>query len=162
MKKVNPKNNLERMIQLADEFFAVRSDPSQISVNGTVMRRLQHIHPACITQKSTRNGPIVWILVIPTTQALMEQFIIKKINERELYKNIPLHVKYDSVYLCSALVLPEYRRKGLAKRLMIRAIKSIQQEHPIRMLYYWGFSMEGKKLAFSVARELSLPLLRRT
>ena len=154
-------NNLERMIQLADEIFAVRSDPSQLSVNGTVMRRLQHIHPASITQKSTRNGPIAWILVIPTTQKLMERFIAKKINERELYKNIPLHVKYDSVYLCSALVLPEYRRKGLAKRLMIRAIKSILKEHPIQSLFYWGFSKAGKKLSCSVANALHLPVHQR-
>jgi ribosomal protein S18 acetylase RimI-like enzyme len=159
--KKTPKNNLERMIQLADEFFSVRSDPSQISVNGTVMRRLQHIHPASITQKSTRNGPIAWILVIPTTHHLMEQFITKKINERELYRKIPLHVKYDSIYLCSALVLPEYRGRGLAKRLMTKAIKSILKEHPIQSLFYWAFSAEGKKLATSAARELSLPLFRR-
>jgi ribosomal protein S18 acetylase RimI-like enzyme len=159
--KKSTNNNLERMIQLADEIFAVRSDPSQLSVNGTVMRRLQRIHPASITQQSTRHGPVAWILVIPTTQKLMEQFIAKKINERELYKNIPLHVKYDAVYLCSALVLPEYRRKGLAKRLMIRAIKSIQKEHPIQSLFYWGFSAEGKKLSSSVARTLYLPLYRR-
>ena len=160
MKKAS-NNNLERMIQLADEFFAVRTDPSQISVNGTVMRRLQHIHPASITQKSTRHGPIAWILVIPTTRKLMEEFLAKKINERELYHKIPLHVKYDCIYLCSALVLPEYRGRGLATRLMIKAIKSIQKEHPIHCLFYWAFSAEGKKLASSVARILSLPLYRR-
>ena len=138
-----------------------RSDPSQISVNGTVMRRLQHIHPATITQKNTRNGPIAWILVIPATQKLMEQFIAKKINERELYQKIPLHVKYECIYLCSALVLPEYRGRGLAKRLMKKAIKSIQKDHPIKCLFYWGFSGAGTQLSCSIAKELHLPLHQR-
>jgi hypothetical protein len=156
-----PKNNLERMIQLAGEFFATKNDPSQISINGRVMARLKNIHPNTITEKSTSRGPVAWILLIPTTHTLMEQFVSKKINERELYRKIPLHVTYDSIYLCSALVLPEYRGRGLAKKLMIQAIKSIQKKHPITSLYYWALSSEGKKLAASVAKELSLPLSER-
>jgi ribosomal protein S18 acetylase RimI-like enzyme len=68
---------------------------------------------------------------------------------------------YDTVYLCSALVLPEHRGKGLAKRLTCAAIKSIQADHPITCLLYWAFSHEGAKLAVSVARELGLPLYAR-
>jgi len=156
-----PKNNLERMIQLAEVFFETKNDPSQISINSRVMLRLKHIHPDTITEKRTSKGPIAWILVIPTSRKLMEQFITKKINERELYHKIPLHVKYDSIYLCSALVLPEYRGRGLATRLMIKAVKSIQKEHAIKCLFYWAFSIEGKKLAASVARTFSLPLYKR-
>jgi GNAT superfamily N-acetyltransferase len=158
---VPPKNNLERMIQLADEFFSVKSDPSQISVNGRVLARLRHIHPGTISEKSASKGPVAWVLVIPTTQAIMDQFILKKITERELYKKTPLHAEYNSIYLCSALVLPEYRGKGLAKKLMIKAIKSIQKDHPVQNLFSWAFSAEGKRLAASVARELSLPLFKR-
>ncbi len=157
-----PKNNRERMIQLAEEFFAVKNDPSQISINKKVMRKLQRIHPNTMTEKRTSKGPIAWILLIPTTCALMEQFITKEINERELFNKTPLRVKYDSIYLCSALVLPEYRGKGLAKSLMIKAIKSIQKEYPIHCLFSWAFSVAGKKLAVSVAKELSLRLYKRT
>jgi hypothetical protein len=155
------KNNLERMIQLAEEFFATKDDPSQISINRKVMLRLKRIHPSTMTEKSTSRGPIAWILIIPTTHKLMKQFITKKINERELFNKTPLRAKYDSIYLCSALVLPEYRGRGSAKRLMIKAIKSIQRGHPIQCLFYWAFSIEGKKLAASVAREFSLPLYKR-
>jgi ribosomal protein S18 acetylase RimI-like enzyme len=157
-----PQNNLARMIQLAEEFFAVKNDPSQISINKKVMLRLQRIHPSTMTEKRTSNGPIAWILLIPTTRIVMEQFIAKEINERELFNKTPLHVKYDSIYLCSALVLPEYRGKGLAKSLMIQAIKSIQKEHPIHFLFSWAFSAAGKKLAVSVAKELSLRHHNRT
>jgi GNAT superfamily N-acetyltransferase len=159
--KPTPENNLERMIQLAEDFFATNNDPSQLSITRRVMLRLKNIHPDTMTEKSTSRGPIAWILVIPSTQKLMDQFITKKINERELYKSVPLHVKYDSIYLCSALVLPEYRGRGLAKRLMTKAIRSIQKEHPIQCLYSWAFSVGGNKLAASVARALSLPLYQR-
>ena len=156
-----PKNNLVRMIQLAEDFFATKNDPSQISIDRKVMLKLKRIHPSTMTEKSTSKGPIAWILIIPTTQELMKQFITKKINERELLNKTPLRVKYESIYLCSALVLPEHRGEGLAKRLMIKAVKSIQKKHQINSLFYWKFSTAGKKLAASVAREISLPLYKR-
>jgi len=149
------------MIQLAEDFFATKNDPSQISIDRKVMLKLKRIHPSTMTEKSTSKGPIAWILIIPTTQELMKQFITKKINERELLNKTPLRVKYESIYLCSALVLPEHRGEGLAKRLMIKAVKSIQKKHQINSLFYWKFSTAGKKLAASVAREISLPLYKR-
>ena len=155
------QDNLVRMIRLADEVFGMKQDPTQISVDKKVMARLRKIHPNTMTQKSTKNGPIAWVLVFPTTKDLMKLFISKKMNEYELLKKTPLQTEYNAVYLCSALVLPENRRKGLAKHLMCKAIKSIQKQHPIKFLFYWAFSSEGKKLAASVAKEFSLPLFKR-
>jgi GNAT superfamily N-acetyltransferase len=156
-----PQKNLVRMIQLADEFFGTRNDPTQISVDRKVIARLQKIHPGTLTEKKNKNGPIAWILIIPTTNDLMKLFIKRKINEQELLDKTPLRATYDSLYLCSALVLPEYRGKGLAKSFLIKAIKSIQRQHPIKYLFYWAFSIEGKKLAESIAKEFGLPLYKR-
>jgi hypothetical protein len=156
-----PEENLLRMIRLADEFFGARRDPSQISVTRSEMARLQKIHPSTMNERRTAKGPVAWVLVLPTTRVLMEQFIHKKISERALLRKTPLHAPYDTIYLSSALVLPEFRRKGYAQRLLIKAIRSIQKTHPITTLFYWGFSSSGKKLAHSVAAELKLPLLKR-
>jgi ribosomal protein S18 acetylase RimI-like enzyme len=155
------QENLARMIRLADEVFGMKQDSTQISVNRKVMIRLRKIHPSTMTEKSTKNWPIAWILIFPTTNKLMKQFIKRQINERDLLKKTPLGVDYDTIYLCSTLVLPEYRRKGLAKRLMCKAIKSIQKQNPIKFLFYWGFSIPGKRLAVSVAKECNLPLYKR-
>lgn len=149
------------MIQLADEVFGMRQDPSQISVDAKVIARLKRIHPDTLMEKRTKKGPIAWVLVFPTTKYFMMKFIEGKISERVLLKKTAVGISYDAIYLCSALVLPEYRRKGLAKHLIGKAIKSIRKDHPIRYLYYWAFSPEGKKLAVSVAREFSLPLMKR-
>jgi GNAT superfamily N-acetyltransferase len=155
------KENLDRMIKLADEFFETKNDPAQISVTAENMKILWKIHPNTMTEKKDKNGPIAWVLLIPTTLDLMKKFITNKINERELLDNTPRRGKYEAIYLCSALVLPEHRGKGLAKRLISKSIKSIQKQHPIKYLFYWSFSAEGKKLAASVAKELDLPLHQR-
>jgi hypothetical protein len=153
--------NLRRMIKLADEFFEAKSDPMQISVTGETMEVLKKIHPSTIGEIVNKDGPVAWVLVIPTTHALMKQFILKKINEKQLLHNTPLESKYDAVYLCSALVLPEERGKGLATRLLIKSIRSIKKKHPVKFLFYWGFSPEGKSLAGAIAKKLSLPLYSR-
>jgi hypothetical protein len=155
------QENLKRMIRLAEEFFGTRNDPEQISINRKTITKLRKIHPSTMTEKRMKKGPIAWILVIPTTQVLMKQFIKKQINEQELLDKTPFRENYDAVYLCSALVLPECRHKGLAKSLAIKAIKSIQKQYPINALFYWAFSAKGKKLATSVAKKLSLPLFKR-
>lgn len=156
-----PGENLSRMIQLADEFFATKNDPAQISVTEVVMERLRKIHPGTLREENDGNGPIAWVMVIPTTEGIMEQFISKKITESELLDVTPLQVRYDAIYLCSALVLPEHRGTGLAKRLVTDAIASIQKDHPIRYLFYWAFSVEGQRLAESAAKHFGLPLRRK-
>ncbi|MFZ1979221.1 MAG: GNAT family N-acetyltransferase [Bacteroidota bacterium] len=155
------KNNLERMIQLAGEFFQAHNDPDQISVDENIMQRLRDIHPATITQEEDENGPIAWILIIPTTDRVMKEFIAGTINENELLELTRKDSIFTALYLCSALVLPEYRGKGIARRLTVAAIKSIQEQHPLKALFYWSFSPEGERLAQSIAKETGLQLLKR-
>lgn len=154
-------DNLQRMIKLAEEFFETKNDPDQISVSEEIMGRLHELHPSTMSEKKNENGPIAWVLVIPTTHQLMEEFISKAINEKELLDRTPSGIGYDAIYLCSALVLPEERGKGLAKELIIDAVRSIQKKHPIKTLFYWSFSPEGKGLATSVANTLHIPLRER-
>jgi GNAT superfamily N-acetyltransferase len=152
------EDNLKRMIQLAEEFFETKSDPAQISISRESMRKLRRIHPGTLKEKRDKSGPIAWVVVVPTTHQLMDRFLTKKITEQQLLDRTPPGQSYDALYLCSALVLPEHRGKGLAKLLISRAIKSIRKQHPIKHLFYWAFSAEGRGLAASVAKEFDLPL----
>ena len=155
------EKNLERMIKLAEDFFETKNDPSQISVTEEVMDRLQKIHPSTRSEERDENGPIAWVLLIPTTREVMTRFIAKEINEQQLLDETMPGGRYEAVYLCSALVLPEHRGKGLARRLTTKAISSIRQQHPIECLYVWSFSDEGERLATAIANEVGLPLYRR-
>ena len=153
-----PEDNLQRMISLAEEFFDVKNDPDQISVDEETRTRLLAIHPNTMTEVRNEDGPIVWVLVIPTTIDVMEQFLAKSINEQLILEMTSAGGRFDAIYLCSALVLPEHREKGMAKHAAVQAILEIQKQHAIKELFAWTFSPEGERLAVSIARELGLPL----
>ncbi len=154
-------NNYERLIQLADEVFSSRTDPDQLNVDENVMEHLQLIHPNTMSEYDNGNGPVCWILCIPTTLDLMTMFINQKISEKELYELTPLNTKYEAIYLCSALLLEEFRGKGIAQNLAVNAIESIKIDHSIKALFYWAFSKEGEKLAEKVSGLIGLPLYKR-
>ncbi|MCX6264366.1 MAG: hypothetical protein NTZ47_07440 [Bacteroidetes bacterium] len=154
-------SNYERMIQLSDEVFSSRTDPDQLNVNENVMEHLQLIHPDTLSEYDDGNGPVCWILCIPTTLDLMTKFINQTISERELYELTPLNIKFEAIYLCSALLLEEFRGKGIAQSLGVTAIEKIRIDHPIKALFFWSFSNEGEKLAEKVSRLIGLPLYKR-
>jgi len=154
-------SNFERMIQLADEVFAVKSDPSQLDVNQEVRERLLQIHPDTISAHDDGNGPVAWVLLIPTTTYLMNRFLENEISEKEMFNLTPLNIQYDAIYLCSALVLDEYRRKGITRKLALAAIESIQKDHPLQAAFVWAFSSEGDLAAENIARSAGLSLYKK-
>lgn len=153
-------SNFERLVQLADEVFAVKSDSSQLDVNPEVLERLQQMHPATVSAFDDGNGPVAWVLLIPTTLELMNRFLDNQISEKELFELTPLNAKYDTIYLCSALVLEEYRRKGITKNLAMSAIEIIRKDHPLKAAFVWAFSAEGDLAAEKIAQTARLPLYK--
>lgn len=151
----------ERMIQLAEDSFHASEDPSVVGVTDVLIGRLRRMHPSTVSEECDEAGPIAWTLQLPTTHELIVRFIAKTLTERQLFEATPDDVTYDVVYMSSALVLPEYQRRGIARRLIIDAVGSIGKDHPIRELAFWPFSDEGRLLAESVARACGLPLLER-
>ncbi len=149
------------MLQLAEDVFAVRRDPDQLDVNEAVIEKLQHIHPSTLSEHIDGDGPVVWILLIPTTLETMNKFLSHDYTERELFEKTNPGEKYEAIYLCSALVLPEFRSKGLAKKLSIEAINAIREKHRIKSLFVWPFSEEGNKLAEKIAMTRGLALMKR-
>ncbi|MDI1355673.1 MAG: hypothetical protein PSX36_12190 [bacterium] len=156
----SPKPNFERMMHIIESVFATREDPNQLQVNDRVIKKLEALHPDCLSEVSNDKGPLIWVLLIPTTQHIMSDFISGKISEQELLDQTPEGILYDSIYLCSATALPEMREKGETKKLCLKAIASIREQHPIHSLFVWAFSAEGEKLAEALARATHLPLLK--
>ena len=154
-------SNYERMIQLANDVFDTKNDPDQLDVNEAVIEHLHRIHPATVSEYDDGNGPVVWILLIPTTLELMNKFVTGEITEQQLLNQTPLDAAYEAIYLCSAMALEEYRGKGIPKRLTLEAIEKIRKDHPIKSLFVWPFSKQGDILAESLARSIDLPLLKR-
>ena len=151
-------SNFERMIALAEQVFDVRNDPDQLDVDQDVLAKLEALHPSSVSEEDQGEGPVAWVLLIPTTSALMESFLNGAISERELFMRTGTGIQYDAIYLCSALVLQEYRKSGIAKRLTLEAIKSIAKDHPITKLFVWPFSNEGLELAKKLSAKTNIPL----
>ncbi len=154
-------SNFERMMRLAEEVFAVHDDPAQLQVDEEVLSRLQRLHPASRGETVDGDGPVAWVLLIPTTANVMEAFLQGALTEQELYERTPEGAVYEAVYLCSAMVLSEYRHKGLARRMVLEAIGDIRRDHPIRALFCWPFTVEGDALARAVSAGAGLPLRAR-
>lgn len=155
-------SNFERMLQLAEDVFAYKSDPNQLDVDQEVMEKLHRIHPATVSEFDDGNGPVAWVLLIPTTLDLMYRFLNHEISEKELFELTPEDSVYEALYLCSALVLEEYRRKGITKQLTLTAIENIRKDHPLKALFVWAFSKEGDLASDAIAHLTSLPLYKRT
>ena len=146
---------------MANEVFATKSDPDQLDVDENVIAHLKEIHVATVSEMADDKGPVIWILLIPTTKALMDQFIAREITEQQLADLTPAHSSYEAIYLCSAMVLEEYRHKGLAKKMTRDAIHKMREDHPIETLFVWPFTEEGNGLADAIAKAANLPLLKR-
>jgi hypothetical protein len=152
------KPNFKRMMDLIDQTFATRNDPGQIQVTQAQMKKLESIHAATLSEIANEDGPLIWILLFPTTHQVMNDFLERKISEKELLKQTQPKQNYDCIYLCSATTLPEARGKGETKKLCLKAIREICKDHKIRTLFVWPFTTEGEKLAASIANECSMEL----
>jgi hypothetical protein len=154
-------DNYERLIRLAEKVFDFRNDPGQLSVNEGVIEKLQRIHPSTLLEQRDQNGPVAWVLLIPTTNDLMKQFLEQKISERQLFEFTKERDSYESIYLCSALVLEEYQRKGIVKELVLTAIRDIQKANFISALFVWPFTEAGDATAIRISELTGLPLFKR-
>ena len=150
------------MLQLIDEVFATRNDPDQIQVTQKQLKKLGAIHSATLSEYANQEGPLIWILMIPTTTVIMTEFLSGKISEKGLLKKTKPGISYDCIYLCSATTLAEYRGKGKTKQVCLEAIERIMKDHPIKTLFVWPFSAEGRRLADSLANACGLKLLEKT
>jgi len=98
-------SNFERMIALVESSFDTKNDPNQLDVNEDVINRLFQIHPSALIEKDDGQGPYIWIVLIPTTNELMQLFLENEITEAELFEKTPIGAQYETIYLCSAMTL---------------------------------------------------------
>lgn len=154
-------SNFERMIALVESSFDTKNDPNQLDVNEEVINRLFQIHPNALIEKDDGQGPYIWIVLIPTSNELMQLFLENEITEAELSEKTPIGAQYETIYLCSAMTLQEYRNKGITKQLCLEAIENMRQNNPISSLFVWSFSKEGESLAEKIALKTSLTLFKK-
>ena len=154
--------NEARMYELIDDVFDTQNDSTQLRFSESDIEKLISLSPHTLQEAANEDGPYAWISVFPTSIDLMNQFVSEQINERQLFDLTNKEDNNEVVYLCSAIVLPEFRNQGLALKLTIQAIEALQLSYPIRVALVWPFSDNGLRLAEKAAEACGLSLRART
>lgn len=158
-------DEIREALSLAEKYFSTSTDPEQAQATSENALWLRTHIASCLNIIRHEGEIIGFTLVYPCSKDLMKKFVSKKINESQLFEELRASVanrKPETIYLCSAFVVPEFRRNGLALRSVVMSIKNsfnLKSKPPV---FYWAYSQEGGNLAMKVAHELGLPIYKRT
>ncbi len=162
--KISPEDTTETGA-LAEAYFTTHQDPDQIPVNEENRRWIYEHIPECLNIIRDDEKIVGFSFILPTSYQIMEAFLSKKINEAKMFEEVKSswsNTFIDAIYLCSAVVVPAYQRKGLASRAMTASIRQFTEKTGIKpSLFYWKFSVAGERLALHVAQNLKLELRHR-
>ena len=151
--------NYQRLLELADQLFNTKSDPEQLDVNEHVIETLQHIDPVLIYEHQFEQEAVAWITLIPSNKVLTEAFLQGVLTEKMYFEKSVALSTFDTIYLCSAIVLEAFRHKGIVSQHCKAAIEQMCLKHKIEQLAAWPFTTEGLNCAKAIAQKLELPLL---
>ncbi len=144
-KKVSSET-MHKTFKIAEQFYGSESHPDHIPIKAESAAKLDSISDNWFNCAfDDNNEPISWIVVIPTSIALMKDFITAKITEKQLFDSTSIATPQEALYLCSAFTIPEYRRQGLAMRLILETIGQFEQSGT-KELFAWIYSPEGEQM----------------
>lgn len=150
------KEDVEIISQMAENYFKMREDPTQIKAAKETKEWIYTKFPESLNIIKNKDRIIGFTWVLPCSKELMNQFLEKKLNEFELFERIKQRTrkeKIESIYLCSSIIEKDFQNRGLATKGFVKSIKLItKNKHSNITLFYWPFSKEGKALAEKVAK----------
>ena len=152
------EKNLDKILDMAEDFFKTESDSKQILIGKESFYKLQRLHPKTVVCKLENGELISWVVILPTQVELMEKFLNDEINERELLDMTEVQEKYEALYLCAAFTVHKYRRKGYALQMFKEAIDAISKTENVK-LFTWLFSEEGGKIIEKLNQILGTKIL---
>ena len=94
--------------------FATRNDTNQIQVTAAQLKKLQKLHPSTLTELADKNGPVIWVLVIPTTTSVMNEFLRGKISEKTMLQKTKVG---DLLPQLKTQALPSERKQQIMEML---------------------------------------------
>lgn len=149
----------KKMAKISEDFYGTEKDPDQIPITEETQEKLLSIHPeTALYEIDKNNEPISWVIVIPTSLETMEEFLTNELTENELFEKAVIEKKFEALYLCSMFTMPQHQRKGLAKKLMLKAIQKLAPR-PEQKLFSWAYSEEGRLALQSISKELKREIL---
>lgn len=150
--------------EMAERFFLTKNHPEQMQCKDVTWKFVSKHFPNSLNAIKDNKTVVGFTFTLPCDKKSMMEFVNKKITERDLFYKIRDEIKpkdYETLYLVDSIILPTYRRKGLATRAFIRHIKEYQKSIKNIELFCWPVTEEGRMLARKIAKITGLKLRER-
>lgn len=158
-------NDLNMTSRISEEFFGTHNDASQIPTTQKTRDWIYKNAKDYLNLVRVGDKIIGYAFLLPCNKIFMDEFISKEINEAKLFEKIKnLNTKRipETIYLCASVIKEEFRGKGLSTTATIKIIRKVTdnlKKKPI--LFFWGYSKNGKKTAKKVSKLINLKLKER-
>lgn len=162
--KLSMKDHIEAA-KMMDDYFKTDDDSEQAQINVDNINWVHENIIDCGNVIKSNNKIIGCTFIVPCNKGIMNKFLSNKINENQLFEEVKKNVNYDNfdtIYLCSSFIKPEFRGKGLAIQGRIKSIKKIIRKRKIKpILFYDAWTPEGDKSCKKVAEILNFKIRKR-
>jgi ribosomal protein S18 acetylase RimI-like enzyme len=156
------KKTFDEINELVVETFGIDVDPEQLPPTPEVWQKLLEMNKNSIVVKRTDDGELIGsVCVVPTNEELMQKFIDAEITEKQLFEMTPLQKNYETIYVCAAIIKPEYRKQGWATKMLTESIVGVENGKEAQ-LFCWTVSPEGEKLVSALERKLDRKIIDRS
>lgn len=156
-----------RMIDsIATDFFDTKNDLEQLPGDELTISVCKNTYPLSLNVIKKNSQFIGYTFASPCTHALMQEFIDKKITEREMYEQIKKeNIRWenaDAIYFAGAQTIKKYQQKGIGTKARIIQIKKLQEKYPnLKQLFCWTYSEMGNKTVKRIQEQLEQEILIR-
>ena len=146
---------------IAEQYYGTAQDQNQIPITKASQQKLRQLHPSAVLFQLIDGEPVSWIVVVPTTRILAEQFVRGEITEKNLFDQTVPSERYEALYFCSVFTVPDHQRKGYATALLQQAIADIPlTKDPY--FFGWTFSAEGAAMHQALTKKFGITVHLRT
>lgn len=145
--------DFEEMTIIGEQIFYTEDDDTQSKASVENCIGISNVDPYCYVSIKENDKNMAWSIVLPTSIDNMNKFLKGEINEAQLSEASKSNPCFECLYFMAVIVLPEYRKMGLAKFLLKEQIKYFQEKYSIDKFFGWIFTKDGNLLADSMKKE---------
>ena len=158
--KLNPTLT-QGLLSGLEGYFHTEEDSEQVPISLESHKYLLAVRPSSLATSFSDDGTLVAsVVTIPTTKEITDLFMSGEITEKELFDRTEPRGNSEALYLMSAFVAPDYRRRGLGIQLTKELISKIDSDAKLT-LFAWPTSEEGKKFTNALQENIHRAILVR-
>ena len=160
------QQDIKQSSKLAEKYFKTKNDPTQAPVSQENSTWISKRIPDCLNIIKKDKQVVGFSLIVPCTTKLMNQFLVGKITEAQLFEQNKKNFSYqtrNAIYLCAMFVSHHHRKKGLALTSKLKSIQTIKPKLKApQILFAWPFSDASKTINRKLAQKTNLTLREKT